>query len=266
MSTLVPHGYRPFFAFAAICAGITSACSKRTNEQVAPSSREPIRVAAASDLANAFEDLGKEFTKETDVPVQFTFGSTGLLTTQIRHGAPFSVFAAAQQSYVDDVVASGDCLADTKALYATGRLVVFTKEGAAPRLEDLKDARFRRIAIANPEHAPYGKAAEQALKKAGVHDAVKDRLVFGGNAQQTLQFVRTGNADVALVPLSLTIGEKNAGNVTSVTPDMHEALQQALVVCPRPGQTENARRFAAYVNSANGRAVMRRYGFLLPGE
>lgn len=251
----------------AFCAAVSAGCAKKVSERQGANA-EPIRVAAAADLASAFDDLGRQFTKETGVPVDFTFGSTGLLSTQIQHGAPFSVFAAAQQSYVDDVIATGDCLGDTKALYATGRLVVFTKEGAAPRLEDLEDVRFRRIAIANPDHAPYGKAAEQALKKAGIHDAVKDRLVFGGDAQQALQFVQSGNADVAIVPRSLTTGGTNGvlANIAPVAPDMHEPLRQTLVVCKRPGQTENALRFAAYVNSARGRAVMRRYGFLLPGE
>lgn len=125
-----------------------------------------------------------------------------------------------------------------------------------------------KIAIANPEHAPYGKAAKQALIKAGVWDAIQDRIVYGENIQQTLQFAQSGNADAALVALSLALVTE--GGFTAVDPALHEPLDQALVVCKGAGgksmHESSARQFTAFVNSDAGRAIMKRYGFLLPGE
>ena len=225
--------------------------------------KAPLKVAAAADLAKAFGELGAAYEKEHGQKVVFSFGSTGLLAKQIEEGAPFDLFAAANQSFVDEAVKSGACTADTKALYARGRIVTWTKDGdAAPPIADLADAtKYRKIAIANPEHAPYGRAAKEAMQRAGVWDAAASRVVYGENVQQTLQFAESGNADVAIVALSLAV--VSGGKWTLVDTAMHAPLDQALVVCKGgPG----AREFAAYVNAARGRAVMRKYGFLLPGE
>jgi molybdate transport system substrate-binding protein len=144
--------------------------------------------------------------------------------------------------------------------------VVWTKGEAAPKgVADLADARFAKIAIANPEHAPYGRAAQQALEKAGVWDAVKPRLVFGENVQQTLQFAQTGNADAAIVALSLAI-VTDGGTYLTIDEGDHKPIDQALVVCSRGTNKEGGRQFAAFVNGDEGRVVMRRFGFLLPGE
>src|SRR5215813_6031674 len=151
---------------------------------------EPLKVAAAADLARAFPEVAAAFEKESGQKVTFTFGSTGLLSKQIIEGAPFDVFAAANVSYVDDILKTGTCAGDSKALYARGHIGIWTRKGtsvAPPKtLADLADPRFVRIAIANPEHAPYGKAAQQALEKLGIWDKVKPRLVYGENIQQTL--------------------------------------------------------------------------------
>ena len=231
---------------------------------------EPLLVAAAADLAFAFKDVGAAFEKSTGTPVKFSFGSTGLLARQIAEGAPFDVFAAANISFVEDVVKQGGCFADSKVLYGRGRIALWTRKGApAPTtLEDLRDPKYVKVAIANPEHAPYGKAAKQALIKAGVWDAVKDRLVYGENVQQALQFAQSGNADVALVALSLSVVSE--GGFTTIDPALHEPLDQALVVCKGAGgksaHEPSARQFTAFVNSDAGRAIMKRYGFLLAGE
>ena len=131
---------------------------------------EPLKVAAAADLSFAFKDLGAAYEKKTGQKVVFSFGATGLLEKQIAEGAPFDVFAAANVAFADDAVKAGACLEDTKATYATGHLVMFTPNEAAvhPKaVADLQDPRITKIAIANPEHAPYGKAAKQALERAG---------------------------------------------------------------------------------------------------
>lgn len=229
---------------------------------------EPLKVAAASDLSFAFDELGKAYERATGEKVVFSFGSTGLLQRQIAEGAPFDVFAAANVSFAQDAVRAGACLEDSMSLYATGRIVLFAGKGAsfAPRsVADLADARLAKIAIANPEHAPYGKAAKQAMERAGVWEAVQPRVVYGENVQQTLQFAQSGNADVAIVALSLAT--VTPGQWTIVPAELHDRVDQALVVCTRgKAGAERARRFAAFVNSPDGRAVMRKYGLLLPGE
>src|SRR5690348_14394616 len=150
---------RWFLAAALLCG-----CAKHESASVP----EPLKVAAASDLARAFPEVGAAFEKETGQKVTFTFQSTGLLSKQIVEGAPYDLLAAANVSYVDDILKKGVCAADTKALYARGHLGIFMRKEstvAPPRtIADLADGRFVRIAIANPEHAPYGKAAQQALE------------------------------------------------------------------------------------------------------
>ena len=232
----------------------------------APAGTTAIRVAAAADLARAFEDVGKAFEARSGKKVTLTFGSTGLLAKQIAEGAPFDLFAAANVSFVDEAVKTGRCHADTKSLYARGRIVVWTRAGTSKvaSLADLSDPRFVKIAIANPEHAPYGKAAREALQKAGLWDALKPRLVFGENVQQALQFAQSGNADAAIVALSLATV---ADGAFSVVPEAeHAPLDQALVVCGTGPRAAVAKDFAAFVGSPDGRAIMNRYGFVLPGE
>jgi len=229
---------------------------------------EPIRVAAAADLTQAFEELGKTFERESGHRVTFSFGSTGLLAKQLRDGAPFDVFAAANVSFVDDVIAAGACDGTTKAPYARGRIAVWTKKGSvAPptTIQDLANARFVRIAIANPEHAPYGRAAKEALQRANIWNTVERRLVLGENVRQTFQFAETGNVEVAVVALSLVVHDK-INPWFAVEEAMHVPIEQALAVCKHGRQRKGGESFATFVNSESGRAVMRSYGFLLPSE
>jgi molybdate transport system substrate-binding protein len=230
----------------------------------------PLKVAAAADLASAFKDLGVAYEKKTGQPVVFSFGSTGLLAKQIEEGAPYDVFAAANISYADDAVQAGVCFGETKSLYATGRIVIWAKNGDAlpTKIEDLSDPKYAKIAIANPEHAPYGQAAKQALMKAGVWNAISSRVVYGENVQQTLQFAQSGNAEVSIVALSLAIVSE--GQYLPIDAALHDRIDQALVVCKGSSKanvpSENAKAFTAFVASPDGRSVMRRYGFLLAGE
>jgi molybdate transport system substrate-binding protein len=259
MSRLDP---RRFLA-ALLASTLAIACSKP-----APS-EAPLRVAAASDLSAAFTEVGAAFEKKTGTRPIFSFGSTGLLATQLEQGGPFDVFAAANVSFVDKVVRAGACDGKTQALYARGRLVVWTSgtSGVAPpkSLADLGGERFRKVAIANPEHAPYGKAAKQALERAGVLASVSPKLVFGENVTQALQFARSGNAEAAIVALSLTM-PTTEGHVLAVDDALHEPIDQALVVCRNGKSPALGRSFAEYVNGPEGRAIMNRYGFLRPGE
>jgi len=232
-------------------------------------SPSPIKVAAAADLALAFKDVGAAFEKKTGEKVIFSFGSTGLLEKQIVEGAPFDVFAAANISFAEDAIKAGACDGGSKALYARGRIVVWWRKDSTfkpPKsIADLADKRFVKVAIANPAHAPYGQAAEQAMEKAGVLATVKPKLVFGENVQQTLQFAQSGNAEAAVVALSLAV--INDGDYVLVDDDLHKPIDQALVICGKDAERgKRARAFTAFVNSPEGRSIMKKYGFLLPGE
>jgi molybdate transport system substrate-binding protein len=243
-----------------LALGFVAGCTTK-----APDDRE-IKVAAAADLARAFEEAGKAFEAKSGKKVTLTFGSSGLLAKQIAEGAPFDLFAAANASFADDAVKSGRCRAETKALYARGRIVIWTRKGQAKvgSVAELAEARFAKVAIANPEHAPYGRAAREALEKAGVWEQVKPRLVFGENVAQTLQYAQTGNAEAAIVALSLAIGTD--GESTTIADTEHAPLDQALVVCGSGPRAATAQDFAVFVGSPAGRTIMNRYGFVLPGE
>lgn len=224
-----------------------------------------VRVAAASDLAKAFTELGKEFEHRTGIHAKLTFGSSGLLATQIIEGAPFYLFAAANDDFVTKVVGAGKCDGSTTRTYARGRLVVWTAKNviAPTKLGDLADPRFKRIAIANPEHAPYGTAAKQALQKVGLWTAIESRIVFAENIQTTMQYARDGNADASIVALSLAV-VSDGGAYLPIDPSFHEPLDQQLVVCGNGPEADAARQFADFVGSREGREVMTRYGFTLP--
>jgi len=233
----------------------------------------PLKVAAAADLAKAFEEVGKAYETKTGEKVVFSFGSSGLLAKQIAEGAPYDVFAAANQAFADEAVRSGACFEEGQTIYARGRIVVWTKKGtvAPPKtLADLKDRRFTKVAIANPEHAPYGRAAKEALTSMGAWEAVSKKVVYGENIQQTFQFAQSGNADVAVVALSLALGAEG-GVYVPIDPSLHTPLDQKLVVCKGGSREEgrprkHANGFAEFVGSEEGRVIMKRYGFLLPGE
>lgn len=230
---------------------------------------EPVRIAAASDLAIAFKEVGTAFEQASGKKVEFSFGSTGLLAKQIAEGAPFDVFAAANVSYVDDVVRADACDGDTKRLYARGRIVMWSKDEALlpASLGELRDAKYAKVSLANPDHAPYGLAARQAMIKSGVWQSVEPRAVYGENVQQAMMFAQSGNAEVSLVALSLAV--TSGGSYVAVDPDLHAPLDQALVVCKGGsggGKPNEARSFVEFVASEPGRTIMRKYGFLLPGE
>jgi molybdate transport system substrate-binding protein len=233
---------------------------------------EPVKellVAGASDLRPAFEEIGRMFTARTGTKVTFSFGSSGQLEQQIINGAPFDVFASADVGYVDDVVRAGIGDGSTKSTYAFGRLALWVPSRTQKRIFnvlDLTDASFRRIAIANPDHAPYGVAAVQTLQSAKIYDVLSDRLVYGENVSDTYRLATSGNADAALVSLSLVVANGNGGRYLVVPTDAHKPLEQALVVTATTPRSASAKAFAAMVSDAAGRDVMRKYGFLLPGD
>ena len=254
---------RVMFALTAIAALLlTVNCSSRQS-----ASRPEIIVAAASDLTPAFEELGKLFEQETATKVTFMFGSTGNLARQVENGAPVDLFAAANLSFIEQLEQKGLILSDTKALYARGRITLWTRADSGlqlERLEDLTRADVKRIAIANPEHAPYGVAAREAFEKIGAWSAVESKLVLGENVRQALQYAETGNADAAIVALSLSV--QSNGRWMMIPEELHNPLDQALAVIKNSQHEQQARQFAQFINGPQGRPVMRKYGFVLPGE
>jgi molybdate transport system substrate-binding protein len=248
-------------------AFLIAGCGKKdAPEGAAP--QGPIKVAAASDLALAFKEMGAAFEKKSGRRVVFSFGSSGNFAKQIAEGAQYDLFASANTGYVDEVVKAGACEGETKALYGRGRIALWSKKGGvAPptKLEDLTDARFVKIAIANPEHAPYGKAAKEALVSAGVWDRVLPKIVNAENIMQTLQFAQTGNVEVSVVALSLAMTNEE-GSYVLIDEAQHKPLDQALVVCKRGGDPQGGKDLSAFIASGEGRAIMIRYGFALPGE
>jgi len=234
---------------------------------VASTPAPSLTVAAAADLHFAFREIGELFQQETGIPVTFSFGSTGLLTQQIENGAPFDLLAAANEAYIDQLEQKGLILPDSRQLYAQGRIVIAVNRASGldvKTLADLVDPAISRIAIANPEHAPYGLAAQQALESAGVWQAVQDRLVLGQNVRQALQFVQTGDAPVGVVALS--VANVPEVHYTLIPAELHQPINQALAIVRTSAHPDVARRFIEFVNGPQGRRVMKRYGFRLPGE
>ena len=262
--------HRPRTLLAAVALVlVTAACG----DAQAVTADEPLLIAGAADLLPAFTELGRTFEELTGEEVVFSFGSSGKLAQQLIEGAPMDVYASANVSFVERVLDAGVGDPATQATYAYGRIVIWSTEEAWrgwDSLDDLAaDDDVRILAIANPEHAPYGLAAQQALESAGLWDTVEPRLVYGENIADTQRLAATGNADAAILALSLALAADQAGQGTWTLLDehLHEPLQQDLVVTTSdPDRAALAGRFIDHVNSEGGREVMRRYGFLLPGE
>jgi molybdate transport system substrate-binding protein len=224
-------------------------------------------VAAAADLQFAFTDIAKLFEEQTGHKVTLVFGSTGQTAQQIENGAPYDLFAAANIDFVDQLAEKELVLPDSVALYAQGRIVLAVNRQSgvtATTLSELTSPSIKHVAIANPEHAPYGTAAMQALQSAGIWEQIQEKLVFAENIRQALQFVQTGDAEVGIVALS--VADVPEVTWTLIDESLHQPLNQALAVVASSPHPELAREFAAFINGEYGRPVMRKYGFILPGE
>lgn len=236
----------------------------------APAGASPppaLTVFAASDLAFAFQELVPRFERAVGAKVTLVLGSSGNFARQIEHGAPADVFFSADEQFVDRLVERGLVIRETRALYGQGRLALATAKAAGLTLADLRqlrDPRVRRVAIANPAHAPYGRAAEAALRTAGVWDAVKPKLVFAENVRHALQYVQLGAVEAGIVALS--IARVPEIEWAPIDPTLHAPLNQAAGVVRRSARPELGLAFIQFVNGPDGRPVMKRYGFLLPGE
>lgn len=231
---------------------------------------EKLTIAAAADLKFAMDDLVASFKKANPADeVDVIYGSSGKFHTQIQQGAPYDMFFSADIGFPRELVAAGLAVSEVKP-YAFGRIVLWSGSLDATKmtLASLADPGITRVAIANPKHAPYGRRAEEALKAAGVWEKVEPKLVYGENIAQTAQFVQTGNAQVGVIALSLALNAElaNKGGYWLIPDSLHQPLEQGFVVTKRAARNGAAKRFADYIASKSARALMTKYGFLLPGE
>lgn len=233
---------------------------------------EPV-VAAAADLQFALVEVAEAFKSSTGQTVKLTFGSSGNFARQIRQNAPFELFFSADEDLVKDLARDG-FMRDAGELYAMGRIVLIVPKGsplkADGRLADLEaalvDGRLQKFAIANPEHAPYGARAEESLRRAGLWDGVKDKLVLGENVAQAAQFAISGNAQAGIIAYALALSSKVSAvaRYDLVPADWHKPLRQSMALTKTAGSVATA--FYEFARSPAARAVFRRYGFMLPGE
>ena len=232
---------------------------------------EAPNVAAAADLKFALTEIAAAHARAGGGQVSLSCGSSGVFRRQIAQGAPFELFLSADEAYVDALIAENR-VEGPGALYAIGRIALYIPNGspvkADKRLRDLaaaaKDGRLKKLAIANPEHAPYGRAAREALQHVGAWDAVQDKLVLGENAAQAARFAVSGSAQAALLPLSLVRADELAGKGGFVTlpESWHAPLRQRVALVKGAG--EAARRFYAFLQSQEARAIFAKHGFMLP--
>src|SRR6266852_2693133 len=230
-----------------------------------------IRIAAAADLKFAMGKLAGEFEKQTGAKVSVTYGSSGNFFSQMQNGAPFDLFFSADIEYPKKLDAAGLAEPGTLYEYAIGRIVIWTPADANVDVKKhgwrtLLDARVEKIAIANPKHAPYGRAAVAALQKAGIYESVQAKLVYGENISQAAQFVQSGNAQAGIVALSLAVSPAmKDGKRWEIPADTYPRIEQGAIVLKSARNKEAARAFMAFVKSDVGQKILERYGFTLPG-
>lgn len=227
---------------------------------------EDVKIAAASDLRFALHEIAGQFYRHTGTRIRPTFGSSGDLTRLILEGAPFELFLSADEHYVERLV-RGKRTQGEGINYARGHIVIFVPKGGRinPDLGDVRqalaDGRLHRFAIANPAHAPYGRAAREVLLKAGIWNGVQERLVLGENAAQAMQFLLSGSVDAGIVPLSLAIAPSVAarGRFAIIAEDAYAPLRQRMVLLR--GASQDARRFYRFLQNAAARRLLTQYGF-----
>ena len=234
---------------------------------------ESITVAAAADLNYALNELASRFEATSGVKVTLSFGASGNLFSQIQSGAPFDLFFSADEDYPKKLASAGLADASSLRIYALGHLVLWVPNNSTfdpqkLQMELLTQPDVTRIAIANPQHAPYGRAAEEALRGAGLQDAVKDRIVLGENISQAAQFAESGNADAGILALSLVQSPalKDKGRYWTIPENLYAPIRQGAVVPRAAPNMQGARAFLDYIKTPEVAALLERYGFALPGK
>ena len=233
---------------------------------------QTITVAAAADLQFAFQDVATRFEKNSGKQVKLTFGSSGNFFAQIQNGAPFDLFFSADLDYARKLDTAGLAEPETLYEYAVGKIVLWAPQQSPldlkRGLQVLLDPAIKKIAIANPEHAPYGRAAVAALRHEKLYDQVAGKFVLGENISQTATFVISGSADVGIVALSLALAPamKDKGKYAEIPADDHPPIEQAALILKSSQQKATAREFLAFVKSPEIVNLLKTYGFSVPAN
>jgi molybdate transport system substrate-binding protein len=228
---------------------------------------QAITVAAAADLQFAMQDVAAKFQKETGKEVKLIYGSSGNFFQQLQNGAPFDMFFSANLDYPRKLQTAGLTEPGSYYEYASGKIVIWVRKDSKldlnSGLQVLLNPSIKKIAVANPQHAPYGQAAVAAMQKAGVYDKVKDKFVLGENISQTASFVVSGSADVGIVALSLALSPnmKDKGRYTEIPPSEYPPIQQACVIISSSKDKEAAKQFLSFIKTAEVAETLRKYGF-----
>jgi molybdate transport system substrate-binding protein len=260
----------PGLALAAVL--VLRAADPSPEPQAAQKPCGTVTVAAAADLTYAMNEIAANFEKATGCTVRVSTGSSGNFLSQIENGAPFDVFFSADIEYPKKLEAEGLAEPGTIYLYAVGKIVLWVRNDSrldiSKGLAALRDPSIQKVAIANPQHAPYGRAAEEALRKSGLYDAAKDRFVLGENISQAAEFVESGNADAGILALSLVLspGLKGKGRFWRIPEDLYAPIQQGVVLVRASQNPQGAQAFLDYIKSATTAALLERYGFVLPAK
>jgi molybdate transport system substrate-binding protein len=227
----------------------------------------PLIVAAAADLVLAFREIEPLYEASSGIEVQLIFSSSGTAREQIEHGAPYDVYASANIAYVDYLIEKDCIIPDSKELYAIGRIGVATLIEGRFRVEgasDLLKPEIKKLAIADPSHAPYGSAAKEAMERLGLWDGIESKLIYAKDIQHCLTLLRSGNVEAAFI--SLSVFDHREMRFFLLDDSLHSPLKQAIAVVKRTKNEGAAREFIRFVNGPQGRAIMKKYGFVLPGE
>lgn len=231
---------------------------------------QEITVAAAADLQFAMQEVGTRFQQESGKTVKLIYGSSGNFAQQLQNGAPFDMFFSANLDYPKQLEAAGLTEPGTSYEYAIGKIVVWvpndSKLDLSVGLKALLDPAIKKIAIANPQHAPYGKAAVAALQKENIYDQVKDKFVLGENISQTASFVASGSADVGILALSLALSPnmKDKGRYAEVPAGDYPAIEQACVIMRSSKNKDLAQQFEKFIQSPPVKELFKKYGFAIP--
>ncbi|MFO0773918.1 MAG: molybdate ABC transporter substrate-binding protein [Nitrospiraceae bacterium] len=228
----------------------------------------PLTIAAASDLNFAFKEIIALYERQSGEHVALTLGSSGNFYAQIGNGAPFDLYFSADIGYPKRLEEAGLTVPGSLYRYAVGRIVLWTSKQApwdvSMGLDVLRDPRIKKIAIANPKHAPYGRAAVAAMETAGVAETVREKLVLGENISQAAQFVESGAADIGIIALSLAPAMQAQGTSWTIPAELHAPLEQGAAIVAQSKKQDAAKKFLMFLQSAAGQEVMARYGFTQP--
>lgn len=263
---------RAVVALLMACYALAVCGCKRESDQATAQFPASLTVAAAADLKFVLDDFLIEYqANHPGMKVDVSYGSSGNFHAQIRNGAPFDLYFSADKSYTKKLADEGFALDDNVFLYAVGRIVLWVPDGSPIDLEklqiaSLEDPAVKKIAIANPEHAPYGRAAVAALQSLGVYEQAKPKLVYGENIAQTAQFVESGAADIGVIALSLAVAPqmKGKGRYWEIPLDAYPTMEQGGIILAKSNNHEAARELRDSLLGERGREMLKRYGFLLP--